>query len=130
MTCRPDEWVFIAEDRETLQQLHPNSEDILLSGSTDKYAKRPKILEVWCLTDFVAINDIKYVKKNMRDAQKDMVTASRENNIETIDSILQGEENDVQDDVDIYEYDCNRFQQKTLLELHGNDNVILKGKKE
>ena len=25
MTCRPDEWVFIAKDKETLQQLYPKS---------------------------------------------------------------------------------------------------------
>ena len=28
MTCRPDEWIFIAEGKETLEQLHPTSEDV------------------------------------------------------------------------------------------------------
>ena len=36
MTCRPDVWVFIGKDKERLQQLHPNSEDIKLSGNIDK----------------------------------------------------------------------------------------------
>ena len=45
MTCRPDEWVFIAKDKEALQQLHTNLEDGKLCGNTDKYAKRPKTLE-------------------------------------------------------------------------------------
>ena len=42
MTCRPDECVFIVKDKETLQELHPNSEDVKLSDNIDKYAKRPK----------------------------------------------------------------------------------------
>ena len=53
MACRPDEWVCTVEDKETLQQLHPNSKDVKLSGNIDKYAKRIKILEDWCLVDFV-----------------------------------------------------------------------------
>ena len=43
MTYRPDELVFIAKDKETLQQLHPNSEHVKLSGYINRYAKRPKI---------------------------------------------------------------------------------------
>ena len=27
MTCRPDQWVLIAKEKEALQQLQPNSED-------------------------------------------------------------------------------------------------------
>ena len=38
MTSRCDECVFIANDKETLQQLQPNSEYIKLSGTIDKYA--------------------------------------------------------------------------------------------
>ena len=48
MTYRPDEWVFIAKDKEMLQQLHLNSKDVKLFGNIVKYAKRPKALEDWC----------------------------------------------------------------------------------
>ena len=41
MRCRPVEQVSIAKDKGTPQQLHPNSEDVKLSGNIDKYAKRP-----------------------------------------------------------------------------------------
>ena len=33
MTCRPNEWMFIAEDKETPQQLHTNSEGVKLSAN-------------------------------------------------------------------------------------------------
>ena len=52
MTCRSDEWVFTAKDKETQQQLHYNSEDVKLCGSIDKYAKNSKTVEGWCLADF------------------------------------------------------------------------------
>ena len=41
----------------------------------------------------------------MRDIQKDMVTASEHNNIDTIESIVLSEENDIQDDDAICKYD-------------------------
>ena len=40
--------------KETLQQLHPTSEDVKLSVNTDKHAKRQKTLQYWCLVDSVA----------------------------------------------------------------------------
>ena len=98
MTCRCDEWVFIAKDRETKQQLQPNSEDVKLSGNIDKYTTRSKTQEDRCLADSVEKIDIKYVKHKTRGTQKDMVTASERNNVE---------ENDMQGDVDICEYDSN-----------------------
>ena len=42
MTCRPDEWVFMARDKETVHQLHPNCEDVKLSGNINKHVKRQK----------------------------------------------------------------------------------------
>ena len=40
MTCRPHEQMFIAKDTETMQELYPSSEDVTLSGNSDKYAKK------------------------------------------------------------------------------------------
>ena len=37
-------------------------------------------------------------KNTTRDTQKDMVTSSQHNNIDTIKSIILGKENDIQDD--------------------------------
>ena len=45
MTCGPDEWVLTGKDKETLQQLHPNFDDVRLSGNSNTYVKRPKTLE-------------------------------------------------------------------------------------
>ena len=40
----------------------------------------------------------------------DIVTAREHNNIETIEGIALGEENAIQDDVDIWKYDSNTLQ--------------------
>ena len=56
MTCLPNEWVFAAKDKETLQQLHPNSEDVKLYGNINKCAKRRKKCDNLCLADFVRKN--------------------------------------------------------------------------
>ena len=42
LTCRPNEWVFIAKGKETLQQLQPNSEDVRPSDNIDKYGLKTK----------------------------------------------------------------------------------------
>ena len=73
-----------------------------LSSNIYKYAKRLKSSENWCLA------------------------ASEHNNIGTIGSIALGEENDLQDEVYIYEYDSNTWHQNWLFELSGIRNVILK----
>ena len=46
----------------------------------------------------------------MRDAQKDMVTASEHNYIDIIESIILDGENNMEDDVDICEYNSNTLQ--------------------
>ena len=77
------------------------------------------------MADFVVNIDIKYAK-NMTDTLKDMVPASSQNIIDTVESIVQDEENDVQGDVHICEYDSNILQQKTFFEHHGTGDVISK----
>ena len=49
---------------------------------------------------------------NMRHTHWDVVTASEHNNINTIISIGLGDKNDMQDDVDMCEYDSNTMQQE------------------
>ena len=66
----------------------------------------------------------------MRDTENNMVTTSKYNTIETLESIVQGEENGMQHDVEVCEYDSNTLQQKTLFELHGIGNVILKDRQK
>ena len=53
-TCPPDDMVFIAKDDTFLQNMNPDSEDVRVAGNIEKYAKHPKILEDWCLADYVS----------------------------------------------------------------------------
>ena len=53
MACIPDDWMFIAKDKETFQELYSSSENVKLSGNIDKYTKRQITLEDWCVADFV-----------------------------------------------------------------------------
>ena len=55
-----------------------------------------------------------------------MVTASEHEDIDTIESIVLGEGNDMKDNVGFCEYGSNTLQQKPFLVLHGIGNVILK----
>ena len=64
--------------------------------------------------------------KNKKDTQQDIVTTSTHNNINTIESIIQDEENDMQGGFDICKYDSKTLQQNPLLELYEIHNVILK----
>ena len=61
----------------------------------------------------------------MRDTKKDMLTTSGHIDFDTTESIVLGEENDKQNDVDICKYDSNTLQQ-SLVEVHWIGNVILK----
>ena len=53
-TCPPDDRVFIAKDDTILQNMDPDSEDLGVAGNIEKYAKHSKILEDWCLADYVS----------------------------------------------------------------------------
>ena len=66
-TCKPDERVFIAKDDSLLQEMDPDSEDIKQAGNIERYAKCPKVLEHWCLADYVSELDLRYSKKNLAD---------------------------------------------------------------
>ena len=77
----------------------------------------PKALEDLCLASF---------ENKHENTLGDMLTSSEHKKIDTLESIKLGDENDRQDDVDICEYDGNTLKQKTLVELHGIGNVILK----
>ena len=67
--------------------------------------------------------------QNKRDTQKDMAAASECSDIDTTESIVLVEENGIQDDVDICEYDSNTLQQNPLFELQWIYSVILKERK-
>ena len=53
-TCPPGDRVFIAKDDTIFQNMDPESEDVRVAGNIEKYAKCPKILEDWCLADYVS----------------------------------------------------------------------------
>ena len=62
----------------------------------------------------------------MQVTQKDMVIYTEHNNIDNIKKITLSEENDMQEDVDICQYDSKTLQQKQFLEMHRICNVLLK----
>ena len=57
--------------------------------------------------------------------QNDKATTTEPNNSDTIGSIVLGDENYMQHDGDICEFDSNKLQQKPLFKLHVIVNVTL-----
>ena len=55
----------------------------------------------------------------MRDTGKDIFTTSEHNSIDSIECVVLGEDNNMQDDVDICEYDSNKLQQNHCLSCMG-----------
>ena len=55
--------VGLAKPLETLKELDPQSKAVTMQSNIDRYARRPRKLENWCLADYVAKTDIEYPKK-------------------------------------------------------------------
>ena len=61
-TSHPDERTFLLKSKASLEKLPQNSTDIQASNVIKRYCQRPKILQKWCLADYVSLLNIDYPK--------------------------------------------------------------------
>ena len=62
-TSPPDERVQLLKQKYQLEELSPDSTDIHHKNIFERYAKRPKQLERWCLADYASQLEVKYPEK-------------------------------------------------------------------
>ena len=61
-TSRIEERVSLVKSLKVLENMKPQSKDIAHLSNIDRYAMRPKVLDNWCLAEYVAKTDIKYIR--------------------------------------------------------------------
>ena len=66
-----EERVSLVKSLKVLEQMKPHSKDIAHLSNIDRYAMRPKVLENWCLAEYVAKTDIKYIRNANSTLQSD-----------------------------------------------------------
>ena len=62
-TSPAEEHVGLTKSLVELEELKPDSRDVTYKSNIDRYTMRPKKLETWSLSDYVAKLDIVYPKK-------------------------------------------------------------------
>ena len=62
-TSPAEECVGLTKSLAELEELKPDSKDVTYKSNIDRYTMRPKKLEMWSLSDYVAKLDIVYPKK-------------------------------------------------------------------
>ena len=62
-TSPAEERVGLTKSLAELEELKPDSKDVTYKSNIDRYTMRPKKLEMWSLSDYVAKIDIVYPKK-------------------------------------------------------------------
>ena len=79
-TSPPDERVQLLKQKYQLEELSPDSTDIHHKNIFERYAKRPKQLERWCLADYASQLEVKYPEKEtpevLEEVNDDDVQAS------------------------------------------------------
>jgi len=84
-TSPPEERTFLIKDKASLKEMPEDSTDIECSNIIDRYTKRPKQLQSWCLADYASKLNIVYPKKNKDpfadNKDDDMDSASDENSM-------------------------------------------------
>ena len=66
-TSHPDERTFLLKSKDSLEKLPENSTDIQASNVIKRYCQRPKMLQKWCLADYVSLLNIDYPKDSNED---------------------------------------------------------------
>jgi hypothetical protein len=73
-TNPPELRVGLVKSMEVLEQMEESSKDVTHLSNINRYEMRPRFMEDWCLADYVAKTDIRYVKgKNSTLEEKDDV---------------------------------------------------------
>ena len=70
-TSHPDDRTFLLKNQESLEKLSKHSTDIQASNVIKRYSQRPKVLEKWCLADYVSLLTIEYPKEKELDEVND-----------------------------------------------------------
>ncbi len=63
-TSPPEERVFLLKPKSVLEELPEDSTEIVSDNIVKRYAKRPRVLERWCLADYVSQLDVIYPKSD------------------------------------------------------------------
>ena len=70
-TSHPDDRTFLLKNQESLEKLSKHSTDIQASNVIKRYSQRPKVLEKWCLADYVSLLTIEYPKEKESEEVND-----------------------------------------------------------
>ena len=96
-TSIPEERIFLLKSKSVLDELPAESTNIEADNIIQRYAKRPRQLEKFCLADYVSTVDIVYPKGN-RLSEKTEDT--NEDDIYSSDSSDENDEDDVDEDIE------------------------------
>ena len=78
-TSHPDDRTFLLKNQESLEKLSKHSTDIQASNVIKRYSQRPKVLEKWCLADYVSLLTIEYPKeKELEEVNDDQIELESE----------------------------------------------------
>jgi len=70
-TCPSDVRVSVMKSMQELEELPSSSKDVTYKSNIDRYTMRPKVLESWCLAEYVAWINIRYpARKKHHDLQE------------------------------------------------------------
>ncbi len=63
-TSPPEERVFLLKPKTVLEELPDDSTEIVSDNIVKRYGKRPRVLEKWCIADYVSQLDVIYPKSD------------------------------------------------------------------
>ena len=70
-TNPPETRVGLVKSMKQLEEMQPNSKDVMMLSNIDRYRMRPRFLENWCLADYVAKTEIQYIKSKRSKVNQD-----------------------------------------------------------
>ncbi|XP_062614791.1 uncharacterized protein LOC134276564 [Saccostrea cucullata] len=71
-TSPPEDRVFLLKHQDELNELPKDSTDIKSDGMIQRYARRPKQLENWCLADVVSELEVTFPKEMEKDVREEV----------------------------------------------------------
>ncbi|XP_061190534.1 uncharacterized protein LOC133198460 [Saccostrea echinata] len=81
-TSPPEDRVFLLKHQDELNELPKDSTDIKADGMIQRYARRPKQLENWCLADVVSELEVTFPKEMEKELHEEMNEDNPEENSE------------------------------------------------
>ncbi|XP_062570615.1 uncharacterized protein LOC134232646, partial [Saccostrea cucullata] len=79
-TSPPEDRVFLLKHQDELNELPKDSTDIKADSMIQRYARRPKLLENWCLADVVSELEVTFPKEIRKDIQEEVNDDNPEDN--------------------------------------------------